>query len=260
MFHTVCIIADMLVKLHELGCVQFIDWRLSFSFKCELIKLENEQKIMSEQLSRWSEAIDSARNDCHVLNSFTMKQLLHLRKELRPQLIEGEVSFSVTEQTYSLLQCLHPCIEPHIMKDTLKEAWKQSESDLIGKVTISETEVTEESGDFKSLSVEEIVKKLTKEQHGVYLELVETNGINALWSIAEILSRKQSSIDTITTEILEHIAVVTDEEKVPCENELMDIIGLDLDLDVKVESTSIKKRSEISNSESATEQPKHLEK
>ena len=259
MFHTVCIIADMLVKLHELGCVQFIDWRLSFSFKCELIKLENEQKIMSEQLSRWSEAIDSARNDCHVLNSFTMKQLLHLRKELRPQLIEGEVSFSVTEQTYALLQCLHPCIEPHIMKDTLKEAWKQSESDLIGKVTISETEVTEESGDFKSLSVQEIAKKLTKEQHGVYLELVETNGINALWSIAEILSRKQSSIDTITTEILGHIANVTEEGEVPCKNELMDIIRLNLD--VKVESTSIKRKmSEISNSEGATEQPKHLEK
>lgn len=249
----------MLVKLHELGCVQFIDWRLNFSFKCELIKLENEQKNMSEQLSRWSEAIDSARNDCHVLNSFTMKQLLHLRKELRPQLIEGEVSFSVTEQTYALLQCLHPCIEPHIMKDTLKEAWKQSESDLIGKVTISETEVTEESGDFKSLSVQEIAKKLTKEQHGVYLELVETNGINALWSIAEILSRKQSSIDTIATEILQHIAIVTEEGEVPCENELMDIIRLNLD--VKVESTSIKKKmSEISNSEGATEQPKHLEK
>lgn len=259
MFHTVCIIADMLVKLHELGCVQFIDWQLNFSFKCELKKLENEQKNMSEQLSRWNEAIDSARNDCHVLNSFTMKQLLHLRKELRPQLIEGEVSFSVTEQTYSLLQCLHPCIEPHFMKETLKEAWRQSESDLIGKVTISETEVREESGDFKSLSVQEIAKKLTKEQHGVYVELVETNGIDALWSIAEILSRKQSSIDTMATEILQHIANVTEEGEVPCENELMDIIRLNVDL--KVESTSIKRKmSEISNSEGATGQPKHLEK
>ena len=241
----------MLIKLHELGCVQFIDWQLNFFVNGNLTNLENEQKNMSEQLSRWSEAIDSARNECHVLNSFTMKQLLHLRKELCPQFING--------QTCALLRCLHPCVDPPVMKKILNEAWKQSVSELCDTKTMSEPEAASESADLKleTIGVQELVNKLTDEQQRVYVELVETNRINPLWSIAEILKRKESSsIDAMTNEILLHIADVSEDEEQPCETVLMDTIRASLKLEV--DPTRVEKNT--ANSESTTGPHKNLEK
>ena len=252
----------MLIKLHELGCVQYIGWQRNFSFsQSKLTLLETDQRYMSQQLSRWSEAVDAARNQYHVLNSFTMKQLLHLRKELHPVFSDEDISFSVTKQTCALLQCLHPCIDPQDINDILKEAWKQSDCHVND---VRETSIMNAGDSFSiecealDVTVDDLEKELSDDQRVVYVELTEINGLDPLWSIAEIISRKQNSTAIMTNDILKHFASLEDEDQKPNKDELMKIITSNHE--VQVEPTSADKiTSDMAKRDSTIADPKHLE-
>lgn len=214
----------MLIKLHELGCVLYIGWQRNFLFhENEIVHLEDEQKYMSQQLQLWSEAVDAARNECYVLNSFTMKQLLQLCKKLRPQFTGGDVSFSIDEQTCSLLKCMHPCIDTKTMQEILKKTWQCMEADLhvepqdsLPPVPVDFHDETTEEAQLDFL-IERSQSTFTDQQQSMYIELVETHGLNPLWMIAEILSRKYSS----ATEILMQTAELLEDGNEPTNDELL---------------------------------------
>ena len=252
----------MLIKLHELGCVQYIGWQRNFSFsRSELTSLEKDQRCMYQQLSRWSEAVDAARNQYHVLNSFTMKQLLHLRKELHPVFSDDDISFSVTKQTCALLQCIHPCINPEDMNNILKEAWKQSDchiSDVSETSIINAGDSVNIESEAPDVTVDELEKELSDDQRLVYVELTEINGLDELWSLAEIISRKQNSTAIMTNDILKHFASLEDEDQKPNKDELMKIILSNRE--AQEEPPSVHKiSSDTTKRDSTIADPKHLE-
>lgn len=265
-----CIIADTLIKLHELGCIQYIGWQCNFLLKKgDIDLLEEDQKSMSKQLSRWNVAIDEARNNFYVLNSFTMKQLLRLCQDLHPRhFIKEAVSFSIDEQTCSLLKHLHPCVDADVILKTLKETWECMEDELSCDnadneeiESFSQSPVSSPQEDpAEEISVDFILKKcmskLTLHQLSMYVELVETNGLDSLWMITEILTREQCSMK----DIMLCVARSIDAGRRPTEEELLERIYNTLpDLNLQRVSSTASNDLPRQQSEDSEKQSMNLE-
>ena len=240
-FHTVLIISDTLVKLLTEGCVHFIRWQYRFHCKDNFLQLQYEEKNLSRQLKLWEEAVSIARNKCYSLNSFTMKQLLLLRKELARKYYHDEEYRDVLHlQAITLLKCLYPCTEAKVLVSTVKNTWDSLEEpvDAIEQPQENKNDITvaeifsppPENG----LTCPEIVETvLTPTERFVYTKLTKARGYNSTRIIAELLQFRVSNhgktdehiIDEISDNILEKD--VNDED--PSEQELVDIINKHLE-------------------------------
>ena len=123
----------MLINLHEQGCIQYIGWQYHFHCRSDQIsQLKEEQKFIFQQLQLWNEAVTTARYKCYAFNSYTMKQILLLRKELQPRFTTttGDMEFVLTQQALSLLKCVHPCADIATILLTLKESWNDMEAEV----------------------------------------------------------------------------------------------------------------------------------
>ena len=233
------IIADTLVKLHAQGCVYFIGWEFRFQCKQNPLELQEEEKYLSRQLKLWEGAVNIARNNCYSLNSFTMKQLLLLRKELVPNYYHnGEYKDVLHPQAITLLKYLFPCTEAKELVSTVKKSWELLDKpiDVFEQPRNENANVTFaaviSSPKQNGLTREEIVETvLTPEERIVYTRLTTTEGYSSsTWIIAELLQVTprisndagiENSIDVLSDKILEMSA--KDEE--PSEQELVDIIN-----------------------------------
>ena len=78
-----CRIAEVLIRLQQVGNVQYIGWRMEFYCNTLLVEdLQNQAKRMEAELDEWNKTVTSARNRFYELNYYTTRQLLILRSEL----------------------------------------------------------------------------------------------------------------------------------------------------------------------------------
>ena len=229
----------MLIDFHEQGCTQYIGWKYRFHFKSgQLSQLKEEQKIMSQQLQLWSEAITAARDKCYVLNSYTMKQILLLRKELHPQFTTtGDMEFVLAPQALSLLKCIHPCAATETILIKLKESWNdleaKSEMKTLPKKCPSDNDTPEShqlpTKDPREL-LDDIVNTFTGNENLIYVNLTERQGHDKLWVMSEILKRsirtdiKDPRNNCKVKEISLHMSALSSENKKPTDTELMESI------------------------------------
>ncbi len=91
LFHSICRIAEVLINLQQVGNVKYTGWILQVP--CHINKqdpsnadiisdLQDQAKIMEDELSEWKEMVKEKRRDFYELNYFSTLQLLTLRKEL----------------------------------------------------------------------------------------------------------------------------------------------------------------------------------
>ena len=241
-FHTICIIADTLVKLHAQGCVHFIGWEYRFHCGQDSIQqLREEQKHLSRQLKIWEEAVNTARNDCYPLNSFTVQQLLLLRKELVPKYYHnGEYKDVLHPQAITLLKYLFPCTGVKALVSTVKSSWELLEEPVEEQLQAKENEViatqTNEAASgplpkTNGLTCEQIVETiLTEFEQTVYTTLTTITGYNSVWVIAEILQRNpratdQTKADKALDEISDKILEMSNNDDEPDQKDLVDIVN-----------------------------------
>ena len=73
----------MLIRLQQVGNVQYIGWTMEFYCKTFLVEdLQKRAKRMEDELDEWNQTVTLARNKFYELNYYTTRQLLILRSEL----------------------------------------------------------------------------------------------------------------------------------------------------------------------------------
>ena len=185
----------MLINLHEQGCIQYIGWQ--YHFHCgsgQLSQLKEEQKFMSQQLQLWSEAVTAARDKCYALNSYTMKQILLLRKELQPRFTTtGDIEFDLIPQSLFLLKCIHPCVATETMLLKLKESWNDLEAKSEMNPQPKRGPIITSSPQLFTKNPRELLNDITsiftKSERSTYIRLTERQGHDKLWVMSEILKR-----------------------------------------------------------------------
>ena len=247
MFQAVYIISDTLVKLHNHGCVQFIGWEYWFHCGQDSIQqLRDEQKHLLRQLKIWEEAIYTARNDCYLLNSFTVQQLLLLRKELVPKCYDnGEYKVNLHAQAIALLKCLYPCTEVRNLEEVVRISWLRLEesSDNVDVKRNEKTSIIETTSSAKrtALTCEGIVETvLTPHERIVYIKLTKTNGFNSIVVIAEILQRSpransDEEAEQCTNEISNKILEMAFAKRQPSDMELVQVVNHSLPSDYELQ-------------------------
>ena len=87
--HSVCRIAEVLIKLQQAGNIMYIGWRMTFCCQTLLVAdLQKQAKVMEEEFESWDKELSKARKRFYELNYYTTRQLLVLRSEL------GRLKFS----------------------------------------------------------------------------------------------------------------------------------------------------------------------
>ncbi|CAI8017205.1 E3 ubiquitin-protein ligase rnf213-alpha [Geodia barretti] len=82
--HSVCRIAEVLIKLQQSGNVHYIGWKLGFTCQAVLVeKLQKQAKEMEKELEEWNREVALARKMFYELNYYTTRQLLVLRSGLK---------------------------------------------------------------------------------------------------------------------------------------------------------------------------------
>ena len=129
MFHSVSLIADVLISLQQHGNDQYMGWQMKFQCNTHNIvhELQNMASKMEKDLTEWKDEVKGMRKEFYQLNYFTTQQLLQLRKELG-RFKNPNVRGSVKPQVVALLQCISHDItsdivieQVHIATAILKE-------------------------------------------------------------------------------------------------------------------------------------------
>ena len=184
----------MLTNLLKQGCIQYIGWQCCFHCGTDQLgQLKEQQKLMSEELRLWSEAVTTARDKCYALNSYTMEQILLLRKELHPHFTAtGDMKFLLAPEAISLLKCIHPCANANKIVDTLKDSWNDEEDELEMKPQVERCMSYQNSNCVKDPreNLDSITNILSKSEKAAFVKLTEKLDLDNLWVISEILSRR----------------------------------------------------------------------
>ena len=120
-----------------------------------LANIEENCKTMEAELKEWEKAINDKRHECYSLNHFTMKQILHLRKQLA-KACTGQVAMDeLPLQIFMLLESVDKNINPLVLanvlrtmipdnsvfltEDGFKDEQKYFASDTIGESNVAES-------------------------------------------------------------------------------------------------------------------------
>ena len=114
-------------QLCEVGEINYLSWEGEFrcskieSAREELLKnIEGTCEKMEHDLKQWKEAMNGKRHKCYSLNHFTMKQILHLRKELA-RACTGQVTMDgLPLQVFMLLESVNRNIDPLVLAKALR--------------------------------------------------------------------------------------------------------------------------------------------
>ena len=115
-----CRIADVLLALQQAGNVKYTGWVLLVPCqyaKDGVNKLQEQAKIMEDELQTWENEVKRNREEFYELNYYTTLQLLSLRSELgklKQSLVHG-----VSEISPTVLNLLHS-ISPEIAASDFK--------------------------------------------------------------------------------------------------------------------------------------------
>ena len=107
MFHSVSLIADVLINLQQHGNDQYMGWQMKFQCNTHNIvdELQNMASKMEKDLTEWKDEVKKMRGQFYQLNYFTTQQLLQLRKELG-KFKDPNKHSNVRPQVMALLQCI----------------------------------------------------------------------------------------------------------------------------------------------------------
>lgn len=155
--------------------------------------LQNEHKYLTKQLEFWEEAVKKSRDDCYLLNTFTAKQILLLRKELKAisQLECAELPSHF--QCLNLLRNIFPCFS---IEDIVNITQSSNHHHINSQN--DETIPDERSESFVPLSAavryltyEDIVEECFSEvERKIYIGLTSTYGFHNLLAITEVIQSK----------------------------------------------------------------------
>ena len=126
-FEGILMISSLYVELCEAGEIGYLTWKRIFKCSMQvgrseaLLKdIEETCKKMEDELKEWRKTINDRRYHCYSLNHFTMKQILHLRKELA-KACRGEVAMDeLPLQIFMLLESVNRNINPLVLANVLR--------------------------------------------------------------------------------------------------------------------------------------------
>ena len=121
------------MKLCEVGKINYLTWKRNFKcskfedLKNEVLKdIDETCQTMERELKEWRELINGKRYDCYSLNHFTVKQILHLRKDLA-RACTGRVAVDKLQfQTFMLLETVKKSVDPLFLADVLEKIVTES--------------------------------------------------------------------------------------------------------------------------------------
>ena len=150
------------MELCEAGEIRYLTWKRIFECGVQvgrseaLLKdIDETCKKMEDELKEWRKTINDRRYHCYSLNHFTMKQILHLRKELA-KACRGEVAMDEQPlQIFMLLESVNRNINPSVLanvlrtvipdcsvrltEDGVKDEQKYFASDTVGENSVPES-------------------------------------------------------------------------------------------------------------------------
>ena len=123
-FHSVCLIAEILLSLQKNGHIKYIGWAKQFTCGTDgvLKTLQLQANEMEKDLEVLKKKLSYYRNQFYELNYFSNLQLLSLRLELS-QCKYGPVAnkAAVKKEVMSLLHSLSREITPDSVKEYVQE-------------------------------------------------------------------------------------------------------------------------------------------
>ena len=127
-----CRIAEVLIKLQQVGNVHYIGWRMDFGCQQPLIEdLQGQAKDMEDELERWNKEVTLARKRFYELNYYTTRQLLVLRGELGRLKVPGQSSKSQQwGQVMALLESISSAVTLPVLAKIVQDIAKQPLKEL----------------------------------------------------------------------------------------------------------------------------------
>ena len=122
--HSVCHIGEVLLHLQQVGNVQYIGWKLQVpcSSNAAIVGVLQEQaKVMEEELEKWKEIVKETRGEYYELNHYTTLQLLTLREKLGT-IKNSETCVEVTPDVLALLQSISSKVSAQSVTDAVSRA------------------------------------------------------------------------------------------------------------------------------------------
>jgi hypothetical protein len=130
-FHSVCRIAEVLIKLQQAGNVQYIGWRMEFYCQTLLVEhLQLQAKKMEDELEMWDKEVILARNNFYELNYYTAHQLLVLRSELGRLKIVRQSSKQVMSLLGSISSAITLTTVTNIVQQVVNTPLEDLETDI----------------------------------------------------------------------------------------------------------------------------------
>ena len=129
--HSVCRIAEVLIRLQQVGNVKYIGWRMQFHCQTLLVEdLQEQAKDMEDELESWNKEVTTARKEFYELNYYTTRQLLVLRSELGKMKSLGPATPPPQQaQVMALLQSISSEITPRIVESVVQQVVSQFTDD-----------------------------------------------------------------------------------------------------------------------------------
>lgn len=229
MFRKANQIAEILITMHQKGCVEFIGER--FDCPCgstDVAELNKKAKMMEQELETWIKKVDNVRDKYYQLNSFTMKQLLYLREELF-------CNKKLNDRTMFLLKALLPCAPEAAVALAIQTTWlelfdspndvadiREWRSQAPSEATITDFEVSDKQ---QYLSQEDLVESpaLTQSERSAYTNMTESKKADPLLTLL-VISRGGDKNSCVVQEILEKYEdMMMDEENQPIVSVIQEI-------------------------------------
>ena len=117
--HSICRIAEVLLKLQLVGNVKYTGWTLQVpcSPNREIIgKLQEQAKEMENELQQWKELVTRRREEFYELNYFNTVQLLTLRRELGQVTTDSRI---LSPDVLALLHSISTQVTPKIIRNAV---------------------------------------------------------------------------------------------------------------------------------------------
>ena len=124
-------IGGLYTSLCEVGEIKYLVWTSTFQNSktgsdALLDKIKKCCGTMEMDLKKWRKSIDDNRKNCYLLNLFTMKQILKLRKELASACTGHFTVNELPLQVYALLEIVRGDVDALTLASALQAALPQS--------------------------------------------------------------------------------------------------------------------------------------
>lgn len=189
--HSICDIAEVLIKLQQEGNVKYTGWVIIVpcSTKRKVVdKLQDQAKIMDHELKDWRRMVKRIRGNFYELNYFSTLQLLTLRRELG-RIKNPNSPAIIVPDVLTLLQSISSQIKPSDISSAVRRLCTQgmpecdkqrptspepevegSDDDIMSDILTSDLSPKAEKAKFKPSLSE---SQLTEDQREIMTNLIE---------------------------------------------------------------------------------------